>query len=236
MMLIRLAYLQQALQFTNDDGATVKKKQSGAINFRSLPIVALPVGNKAEPAGIYIKEQAPKKQVAQKENKTPPPAVNKPAPVVQEDPPPPSFKSLKNIREKVIQSESQNAAAAYETFTQQSLQKAWADFANETRQNKNLTTASAIEASKVVYTASDAFDVHSPTTFLSRFVEAEKQHIMDHLMKRFGNIYFRFNFLIDEAAADTVEVPKTQQEIFDEMAAENPNLRLLKDGLRLSFD
>ncbi|RYD82530.1 MAG: DNA polymerase III subunit gamma/tau [Sphingobacteriales bacterium] len=239
MLLIKLSYLQQAIEVQQGETGLGKKKltdNAKPVAFRALPGIRLQ--NDSKPA---IAKQAPAPQEASLTIEKPVEKIIKPAavsavpsaaPVTTSAP----LGSLKKLREKIAQ---QNNVPGVESIalTAEKLKDAWTEYIEILRNNKNHSSVTIFGMAKLKVVDNDSFEITVDNTMQQKFVEVERAGLIEHFTKKFRNRALTYQLLIDENAVQDetpVQVLSSKQK-FLMMAEQYPNIQLLKEKLRLDI-
>lgn len=248
LLILKLAYLSQAIQLISAEQSVSKKKlteHSKAVPFRAIA-----------PIAIREKETTPEKNAAGT------PVLNEGAKLVIETPksepaPKPAIDlvhgetqstmvaaepvsriaSLSRLRKQVaLQNQSANPVVQ---LTDASLQEAWQQFISELSADKSKNASvSSFTMAKLEVVDNDLFSIISGTSLQQRFIEAERGSLIDHLQRFFNNKSLKFQQVLEETDQPTAEPQKqlNTREQFSLLAAQYPMIKELKDRLRLELD
>ncbi len=250
LVLIKLSYLNQAIELTSgEDG--VKKKLSGpakALAFRKLSPIAAPepkVTTAAKPstgAKLIIDSPAEHEPVIE-------PVVAKPVskPVAKAATPPPAetpatatgspkISMLQQIR-KQYANKTTDAADQLIPLSEEKLQLAWKSYTQLLREQKNPAVQSFLMA-RLSIVHEGSFEVFCNNNLEMKFIEAERARLGEYLQKTFNNKMLLYNIIIDEqpGSDEPTERPLNTKEQFMAMSENYPLLRELKDRLKLDLD
>lgn len=240
MLLIKLSYLQQAIELQQNDGSIGKKKltdNAKPVAFRALPVLRI----KNEPATAIPQPAAPKKEASL--------VIETPARVVQEQPaasrqqaaaqpaaPAASLGSLKKIRESIAQ---KNNKAAEESIplSPEKLQAAWNEYIEILRNNKSHSSVTIFGMAVLNVVDDNSFEITVENDMQYKFVEAERAGLVDHFTQKFRNKGLTYQLLINKnAIPETEPVPTlNSRQKFQLIADQYPNVKLLKEKLRLDI-
>ncbi|HTL09280.1 MAG TPA: DNA polymerase III subunit gamma/tau [Chitinophagaceae bacterium] len=242
LSLIKLAYLQQALEITNNGQSVGKKKQVDAakpVAFRRLDYTiareTTPAANPAPAARLTIETPpAPAKEAVVKEAPTVvPPASPSPAAT-------PSgggkLGALGKIRSQYANGNNSTAAASV-PLTAEALQAAWNEFTIYLKENKN-PAAQSFDLAVLRITDESSFEIVTPNNLQLKFIESERVKLSEHLQNRFNNRLLTFFIVIEEKMdlSHKVEIPLNTREQYQRIVAEYPLVKELKERLRLDLD
>ncbi len=240
MLLIKLSYLQQAIELQQNDGSIGKKKltdNAKPVAFRALPVLRI----KNEPATAIPQPAAPKKEASL--------VIETPARVVQEQPfasrqqaaaqpaaPAASLGSLKKIRESIAQ---KNNKAAEESIplSPEKLQAAWNEYIEILRNNKSHSSVTIFGMAVLNVVDDNSFEITVENDMQYKFVEAERAGLVDHFTQKFRNKGLTYQLLINKNAIPETEPVLTlnSRQKFQLIADQYPNVKLLKEKLRLDI-
>ena len=253
LMLIRMAYLQQAINVEEGEGVVKKKRveQLRAVGFKKLTVLELnsssdePGGNKQVKtelpvngrASLHIETESAKKAleplIAEAKEKQ----VEETAVVTEVKSPKPTLGALAKIRQKIV-SQSANEKDEIIPLEQDKLQKAWDEYINKLQDDKNHSTATNFRLAELVITGANSFDILTDTNIQQRFIEQERGPLIAHLQQSFNNrqLNYQVNLKPDIGEKEVVERPLTMREQYIRMAEEYPLIRELRDRLNLDLD
>ena len=243
MLLIRLAYLQQALNVESSGDGVIKKKRIEhfrPVTFKKLPEIRLP------------ESQAPKKEttavIANEARLTIQPEPIKPfshetAPVVSENPAPqektakPTLGALQKIRQQ-IGKRANDRTEAILPLTDVELKKAWDLYTEKLTEDKNHSTATNFNLAELFITGENSFEIYTESNIQQRFIEQERGALIDHLQQFFNNRQITYQVIVKASADDNepVERPLTMREQYLKMIQTYPLIKELKDRLNLDLD
>jgi DNA polymerase-3 subunit gamma/tau len=237
MALIKLTYLQQAVELVSNEGQVSKKKvaeSARSIAFRSLPIIQIKENlaeNKAAPvkheAALIIEDPVIEK------------IVKKPVPVaVPETAPsaPASLSSLQKIRQQLTE-KNKNGNGVKE-LTEENLKSCWEQFIEKLEVRKNHSAVTNFRMTSLKPVDNNCLEITVETAFQQKFIEAERSELIDHLQRSFNNRSLIYQITIcpkGEVAVET-EKPLTRKELYNKLVEQYPNIKELRDRLKLELD
>jgi DNA polymerase-3 subunit gamma/tau len=234
LALIKLCYLGQALQLTG--GEPGKKKQPDAmrpVSFRNIPPMELVRrGDRPEGAGTKAEEKPAGTGGAKLIVETAGPVTNT-APAAGAA----TLGSLSKIRQQFGRQQN-NEAANSKSLEPEALQKAWAEYIQLLRENKNPAVQS-LELALLRIKDATGFEVVTSNNLEQKFIEQEKRTLSDHLQKAFSNKAISFMVIIEERAdedGEPAERPLNKREQFQQIVEQYPLVKELKDRLKLELD
>lgn len=250
LAIIKLTFLQQALEFAGSGEPVAKKKvtDSGqAVAFRNLKVV------EARPASA--KATAGKPAVASTK-------VGKPAEaklIIEEDPvliveeemvaasQPETSNSkpetiskpglLQNIRQQIASRQNGNAENKIIPLDEEKLQNSWKNFSQQLKDNKN-PAAQSFDMARLRIISESVFEVVSNNNLEQKFIEQERRVLAEFLVREFNNRSLLFSILIDADATPQEPVQKTltAKDQYLEIIKQYPLVKELRDKLRMELD
>ncbi len=232
LVLIKLAYLQQAISITGGE-AQVKKKLTNpsAVQFKAIaPVLAPPLRpakkEQTQEAAVYI--QQPKKEAGAKVATVASTASAQPA----------VLGSLQKIQKQIAR---QNKIALQpEALTTEALKTELHAIAETLKENgKEITATHLVQADVEIKNDSEfVFKVLSPIN--AKFLAAERATISKALQARFNNSKLKYS--VESEAKSTAETQqnnadiKSKKEQYQALIKKYPLVAELKDRLGLSMD
>lgn len=259
LALIKLCYLQQALQLSDAGG----KKKSGepAIGFRVTPIRAIrsadqpkqpaaqPASTQSQGAKLIIETQQPVQPAASKpqpvqtmpvqpENK-PAAKETKPAATESKAAQPEIGKklsSLDKIRRQVSNANG-NSYISAKPITEEDLHQAWGMFQQQLRDNKNSAVQGFVVA-ELRLKDDKSFEIVTPDNISQRFIEAERLNLLEFVQQHFNNKQVSFTIVLEEKpiVLDTANIPLNRTQQYLKIIEQYPMVKELKDRLNLELD
>ena len=247
LVLIKLSYLQQAIELVNNGELSGKKKIAETVrpvNFRSIQPIE--VGKIQKP----IASQKTNGERQQSEQKA---KLIIEAPVDYEEKPPqrqltpekpedktensvPVLGALSKIRQQ-FRNRQNNNTEEEKPLQLEALQQAWQQYTLQLRQNKN-SAAQSFDRAILKITDSNNFDVLTNNNLEQKFIEQEKRNLSDHLQQLFNNKNLSFTISINENIQVENQVEKTlsKKEQYLQIVEQYPLVRELKERLKLELD
>ncbi len=244
LTLIKLSYLQQAIEVV-DNGGTVSKKKlvdtAKPVAFRAAPFVELKLQQENErprEARLIIEQPAANDQ---------PPAPNdqcsitssavttaKPQPAPK---PTTSLGSLQKIRQKVTE-QNKTAGADIKPLTEEELYAAWGLFIEKLVAKKNHSAVTNFKMAQLRIVDNNTVEITTGNNIQQKFIEGERAELVNHLQTHFNNRQLVYTVLIDEKETDQAPAERTltTREQFLKIIEEYPLVKELKDRLRLTID
>lgn len=250
LALIKLSFLQQAIELATDKGAVVKKKRiDGPIAFRTKTIqpLAPPV-----PAGVtppVVKGPGNTSTAAQPEAKLymESPAATKPADslataAIPKPQPLAGTGGKKNLlealREKVGSSYDIQEVKEAVPLEINKLQEFWDEYTTGLEKQLKHSAAGTFKIASLEIESDIHFTVSVSAITAQKFVEQEKLELLEQIHKLFNNRAINFTVLV--AAGEKEDVPLhmklNSKQKYERIAEQFPLLRELKEKLRLEID
>ena len=241
LALIKLCYLQQALELVNDENGVSKKKlveTSKPVAFRKIePIeirreqdLKLIIETVAEEK-ITLHEE-PKIYSAGSENTEPQPSKTKPLASNAR------LAALDKIRKQVQGNgshENGNGARA-KPLESEELKQAWNEYTSELKTKKNSAWQGFEMATLQIQDVNNFVAIVSSNIDL-RFIEQEGLKVSQFLREKLQNNQLQFLIVMQEnKESKNTEIPLTIREQYQKMIEQYPLVKELKDRLRLELD
>ena len=248
LCLIKLNFLQQAIQLASDKGSVVKKKRiDGPIAYRTKIIQPLAPQNTAVPAAstssakLIIEQPAvfAKPAAVSTINATAGSTTSNSLPQIKPIAPAGAKKSLLDaLREKAgAQYDIQEVKEA-EILQLDKLQEFWDGYTAQLEKQLKHSAAGTFKIAGLEIESDIHFTVTVSALTAQRFVEHEKLELLEQLHKTFNNRAINFTVLV--AASEKEDVPLhlrlNSKQKYERIAEQYPLLRELKEKLKLEID
>jgi DNA polymerase-3 subunit gamma/tau len=240
LTLIKLNFLQQAIELAADNGVVVKKKRiDGPVAFRTKQLTALQPKTSTPPASgpkLYIEQ---KQQIPQ----ATPPAIttNEIArPVAKPAVPPQGNKKnlLDTLREKYGDQYAIEEIKEAEVLKMEKLRQCWDAYTAQLEQQLKHSSAGTFKMALLTIENDIRFTVSVPALTAQKFVEQERMALTDYLHQSFNNRSITFSILVD--ATEKEDVPAhlrmNSKEKFERISEQYPLVKELRDRLKLEID
>jgi DNA polymerase III subunit gamma/tau len=240
MALIKLAYLQQALELTA--GTDGKKKLIDTVKpvaFKRLPFIAVkettatPAAVKPVAAKLIIETTIEKSATTIEE----PVSANSQFPIPNSHVSTGKLGGLNKIRSQYANGTSAEAATQSIPLTAASLQRAWNDFTILLKESKN-PAGQSFDLAVLRIKDESSFEIVTPNNLQLKFIESERVKLSEYLLLQFNNKLLTFFIIIEEKIdlSHKVEIPLNTKEQYLKITDEYPLVKELKDRLRLELD
>jgi len=265
LTLIKLNFLQEAIELASENGSILKKKRIDgpvAIRTKSIPsiqIAAPPVSNKSS-ATLTIHQEVGVKQAVQATEAAPQaPVASVPAPVASvpvlasspaapdqmsdrstEAAPPagPKKNLLTALREKYGDQYAIEEVKEAESLTLEKLRACW-DAYGATLEAQQKHSASGTFKMAVLEIENDIhFTVRVPGLTAQKFVEQERMMLIDQIFATFNNRSIKFSIIVDATEKEDVPIHMrlNSKQKFERISEQYPLLKELKEKLKLEID
>ena len=234
MALIRLSYLQQAIELAAEGNSLNKKKLIEApLAFRAMVIRSfetgkiLKGGEKIQPS----KKTAGAKLIIETDVKYQQPASSIQHPVSSKLTP------LDKIRKQFQSNGNNGNGNANRPLQEEELQQAWKDYILQLRVEKN-SGVQSFERAILRVKEGHSFEAITGNNIEKQFIEQDRNRLFSFLKERLQNRLLQFTVIVEEKASDRPpqEISLTAKEQFLKMTEQYPLVRELKDRLKLELD
>jgi DNA polymerase III subunit gamma/tau len=254
LTLIKLSYLQQALELVNNEGGISKKKiVDGAktVAFRALPIIR--VGKPESEAQPVTQPKAKVEQTAYSEAKlmieepevklqTPPDSYrNKPQTSNVSPQTPPEQRSgmgsLKKIRQQISE-QNRSGFNEVKTITEEELHNAWGLFIQQLRSKANHSAVTNFKGAELKVIDNNAIEIITESEIQKAFIETERSGLIEHIQTYFNNRALTYQVTVVEKAGEDKpqEVILTRKQQYLKIIEEYPLVKELKERLKLEIE
>ena len=251
LTIIKLSYLQQALELVNNEGAVSKKKiieGAKTVSFRALPIVSSPISNqiasttetqKSKPiAEAKLIIEAPKeikKTVTQESITTKDKSFEKPATNATETKT--SLGSLLSIRNKITNKNKEGDTEA-KPLNEEELQSCWNLFIEKLRTNNNYSAITNFKAAALKVIDSNTIEIVTQGEIHKAFIEVERADLVTHIQDYFNNrtLVYQVAVIEKEEPAGNGEIILNRKQQYLKIIEEYPLVKELKERLKLELE
>lgn len=251
LALIKLCYLQQAIEITADGSGLSKKKlidSPRAVPFRQLrPVVSEPRSTGAVKTAAAPADQA-------RLTIDTPPASGAKAPVAAKQPIAPAttasantpaatsaegkkISALDKIRRQYKDNALQGRDQVNQPLEAESLQLAWNDYIDVLREGRN-PAVQPFSLAQLQIRDENSFEVITANNIEQKFIEQERNRLFSFLQQKLQNRVIQFNVSVSETQVqrEPIEMPLSSKDQFVKMVAQYPHVLELKERLRLELD
>lgn len=256
LALIKLCYLQQALQLTAESGGISKKKLIDApLAFRTEAIklftgVQQTVSQQKQSGRLEAKliietpvtgkTSLPGKQPYYNDLVTSSPPSNYTEALPEKsvvEPATGKLSALDKIRKQYQSTGNNGNGKTNHPLVQTELQQAWAEYVIKLKEDKN-PAAQPFELAVLRIKDENSFEAVSSNNIEKQFIEQDRNKLFAYLQERLHNRLLQFNVIVEENTENrpVIEPTLTAKEQFQKMAEQYPLVKELKDRLRLELD
>jgi DNA polymerase-3 subunit gamma/tau len=258
LALIKLNFLQQAIDLSLDNGVVVKKKRvDGPVAVRVKPVASIQIATPATAPNAAPASPATGAKLFVEEKKTPAvtqaanvtaysnapaplnkPAVAVPAPAAAKNGPLPKKNLLAALQEKYGDNYVIEEVKEAEALTPEKLQRVWMQYADKLEQQQKHSATITFRTAKLQVEADNFFTVTVFALTQQKFIDQERMMLAPHIQDAFSNRSISFKVMVEEGVKE--EVPAAMllnsRQRFERIAEKYPLLKELKDKLRLEID
>jgi len=251
LTIIKLSYLQQALELINTEGVVSKKKLiEGAktVSFRALPIISIAVSNQNSLASEKQKHKpiAEAKLIieAPKEIKK----VLTQQPITPKDSNPEqlasnstetktSLGSLLSIRNKITKKNKEGDTET-KPLTEEELQCCWNLFIEKLRTNNNYSAITNFRAAELKVIDINTIEIITQGEIHKAFIEVERADLVTHIQDYFNNrsLVYQVAVIEKEEPVGNGEIVLNRKQQYLKIIEEYPLVKELKERLRLELE
>ncbi len=239
LTLIKLNFLQQAIELSVSDGAVVKKKRiDGPIAYKIKNIQPLQV-KQAEGlpkvAKLLIEED---QSIVNRQQST----VQKPVTINKQPETIGNTGTKKNLldilREKAGNKYSVIPVEDAETLSIEKLQQCWNEYTTQLEQQQKHSSAATFKIAKLNIEDDIKFTATVFAITAQKFIEQEKMMLTDFIQQEFKNRSITFSVLVEQGEKEEVPQHMTlnARQRFERIAEQYPLIKELKDKLKLEID
>ena len=244
MALIKLNFLNQAIELSTDQQTLVKKKRLDTpILLKQVPIVSFQPSNikNTTEGGAQLVIQTPSSSSSPSTPPKPPPAktTNPIAPATTYTPKTGDKKNLLSaLREKYGNEYQIEEVAESQALTAEKLYECWNQYIAKLEKELKHSSAASFSTAKLQIENEVKFTVTVFSVTSQKFIDAEKMTLLDHLQHYFHNRSVNYEILVE--AGEKEDIPaylrmNTKQK-FEYIANLYPMVKTLKDTLNLELD
>ncbi|MBN8862021.1 MAG: DNA polymerase III subunit gamma/tau [Sphingobacteriales bacterium] len=251
LALIRLCYLQQAIEITTDGSGLSKKKLVDgprAVPFRQLrPVVSEP-----RSAGSVKSAPAPADQArltidtkpaakAQPVTTGQPAVPQRPNAAAPAAPASPAEGKKISALDKIRRQYKDNALLGRDQVNQplesESLQQAWNAYIDVLREGRN-PAVQPFSLAQLQIKDENSFEVITANNIEQKFIEQERNRLFSFLQEKLQNRIIQFNVSVSETQVqrEPIEMPMSSKDQFLKIIEQYPHVLELKERLRLELD
>jgi DNA polymerase-3 subunit gamma/tau len=259
LALIKLNFLQQAIELSMEDGQLVKKKLVDAHypirTKKIIPLSNIVVNTEAK---LVIETAAPNTHpistpVVPAKNIVTPPVQNTPiiepevtASVPKDNLAHPSVTENVGSKKSLLAVLQQKYGSEYNieevkealSLNMETLQLCWNDYAHKMEQEQKHSVAGTFKMATLQIEDPTHFTITVPALTGQKFVEQERMRLMETIWERFQNRAIQFSILVDAGEKEAVPLymKLNSKQKFDHIAKQYPLVQVLKERLNLEVN
>jgi len=252
MAIIKLNFLQQAIELSMDNGSLVKKKRVDApIAYKTKQIQPLQVKETAKntntSTGSKLLIEQPKPDVVKKHIVAEPAASIVTAP--SSYPAPNTTQASKtngSNKKSLLDGLRQKYGDQYlieeikeaEALNMEKLKECWEQYAQRMDEQQKHSAANAFRMAKLYIETDNTFTVSTGAITQQKFMEGEKTILIDFIQQSFNNRSITFKVLVEAGEQEVLPAHLTMnsRQRFEKIAEQYPWVKELKDRLKLELD
>lgn len=254
LTIIKLSYLQQALELVNNDGVISKKKLTEAtktVAFKALPIISRPVAAKTASPSDAAKSkpaaeakliiEAPKetnKVVTQHSLTTKETtAAQQPSPSSPSPENKTSLSSLLSIRNQITKKNKEGDTES-KPLTEAGLQNCWSLFIERLRAKNNYSAITNFRAAELKVIDSNTIEIVTQGEIHKAFIEVERADLVTHIQEYFNNrlLVYQVAVIEKEESPDAGEIVLNRKQQYLKIIESYPLVKELKERLKLELE
>jgi DNA polymerase-3 subunit gamma/tau len=244
LTLIKLNFLQQAIELSVDNGQLVKKKRvDGPIAFKIKQVPSIQISAQVPEPKLYIETPKASDVLAKPIVKTV--VTEATVPIAEPVKPKAPIQLggtkkglLDSLREKYGEQYTIEEVVEAEVLNLEKLKSLWDAFAITLEEQKKHSSFGTFKIARLSIENDIFFTISVGSITSQKFVEQERMSLLEHLQKGFNNRSISFEILVD--ASEQEEVPVhlrlNSRQKFERIAEQFPLVRELKDRLRMDID
>ncbi len=251
LTIIKLCYLQQALELINNDNTIVKKKlieSASPVAFRALPIIKIKEQSKEakmqqgnemqKDEATLIIETVDKTEVRSQKSEVRNPTSNirHPASDIQSQTSTSSL-NLKKIREQLSE-QNKNNNILIKQLTKEELYATWGLFIEKLRQKNKHSAVTNFKAASLKVIDENSIGIITQGEIHKTFIENERAELILHLQDHFNNrsLIYQIEVIENNNKEDAGNKILNTKEQYLRIIEDYPLVKELKDRLRLELD
>lgn len=243
LVLIKLCYLQQAINLSAEGNGLSKKKlidSAKPVAFRQIAPLELRESNTAatESAKLLIQttDNAPVRSKPKEASYQQPAATAPVKSATTTTTGTGKISALNKIRQQ-YQGNSMPSDATNQPLKEEPLQQSWEAYIQKLKEEKN-PAAQPFALAKLLIKDGNTFEVITANNIEQKFIEQERNQLFAFLQQRLKNRLLQFYVVVAENAEQqpVTDAPLSSKDQFLKMAEQYPLVKELRDRLRLDLD
>ncbi|MGN6291704.1 MAG: DNA polymerase III subunit gamma/tau [Chitinophagaceae bacterium] len=243
LVLIKLCYLQQAINLSAEGNGLSKKKlidSAKPVAFRQIAPLELRENNTASTGSakllIQTTDNAPVRSISKEASYQQPAATAPVKPATTTTTGTGKISALNKIRQQ-YQGNSMPSGATNQPLKEEPLQQSWEAYIQKLKEEKNPATQ-PFALAKLLIKDGNTFEVITANNIEQKFIEQERNQLFAFLQQRLKNRLLQFYVLVVENTEQqpVTDAPLSSKDQFLKMAEQYPLVKELRDRLRLDLD
>jgi DNA polymerase-3 subunit gamma/tau len=235
LALIRLCYLQQAIEITADADKKKRIDSAKPVAFRAVRQI-VPANNKEKAESAKKVSETPKPAAKQE----PAPSSRPQIPVPASTPTPSvpgKLTGLAGIRNQFKGNPLHQGVVADQPLEMQKLQEAWAGYVEQLRAARN-PAAQPFELARLHIEDANSFQVFTSNNIEQKFIEQERNKLFEFLQQQLQNRMLQFVVLVEEnqTPREAADIPLSSKEQYQQLVTQYPLIKTLRDRLQMDLD
>ncbi|HEX2846472.1 MAG TPA: DNA polymerase III subunit gamma/tau [Chitinophagaceae bacterium] len=243
LVLIKLCYLQQAINLSAEGNGLSKKKlidSAKPVAFRQIAPLELRENNtvSTESAKLLIQtaDNAPVRSKPKEASYQQPAATAPVKPATNATTGTGKISALNKIRQQ-YQGNSMPSGTTNQPLKEEPLQQSWEAYIQKLKEEKN-PAAQPFALAKLLIKDGNTFEVITANNIEQKFIEQERNQLFAFLQQRLKNRLLQFYVVVVENTEQqpVTDAPLSSKDQFLKMAEQYPLVKELRDRLRLDLD
>lgn len=242
LALIKLCYLQQALELTANGAGFDKKKivdSAKAVAFKTIKPIVAPAGKteiKKTSKSLVDEPQSVKLTIETPKEKNVPEAAEQPYINHYNDNGKIKIGSLDALRKKIQKENCGSEDTVDHPLQMDKLKDVWLIFIKLLKENKSPARTS-FERAELLIRDPNSFEAVVQNNIDQKFLELERNKVSEFLQKELCNRLLQFSVVLKEGQAPAnTNLPLSSREQFQKIVEQYPLIKELKEKLRLELD
>ncbi len=240
LLLIKLAYLKQAIEITSTESGLSKKKiidTVKAVSFKAIPITLAPHSKKAESTSAS-KTTTTAVLLIEEPKKTIKPIA---APILSQEIPIPEkatakLGSLSKIRQQIASQHNKEVLST--TLNIEKLSEAWELFVEKLQLQNNHSAATNFKNAELNIIDEHSFEIITESNIQQKFIEGERSSLVAHVQDFFNDRTLKYQLLLVEKKMESIEENVkaiNTKEHYRILSEQYPLIKILKETLKLDL-
>ncbi|MEP6677175.1 MAG: DNA polymerase III subunit gamma/tau [Ferruginibacter sp.] len=248
LALIKLSYLNQAIELVNNEGSVGKKKltdNAKSVAFRVLPVMELKEkkGKVISGAKLIIEDntnvqystnnaQSSTQATPNEQRQT----TNSQQTNIQQTTPTQSLGSLQKLKQKIR--EQNKTSEAVKELNEEELHASWGLFIEKLRASANHSAVTVFKEAVLKIKDASSIEITTQSAIRQKFIESERSSLTDHLQLHFNNRVLTYQIVVTEVRKneEPTETTLNRKQQYFKIIEEYPLVKELRDRLKLELE